>query len=54
MINLDNYKSLGTQWIALYLNENNAIYFDRFSFRVRTFPKRLKYITKNNITKIFI
>ena len=34
VINLDDYKSLGTHWIALYVNGNNrrasynAIYFD--------------------------
>ena len=26
-INLDEYKSAGTHWIALYENANNAIYF---------------------------
>ena len=29
-INLDEYKSIGTHWIALYVNGNNAIYFDSF------------------------
>ena len=34
MINLDEYESIGTHWIALYVNGNNrrescdAIYFD--------------------------
>ena len=28
IINLDEYKSLGTQWIALYVNGNNVTYFD--------------------------
>ena len=30
VINLDEYKSIGTHWIALYVNGNNAIYFDNF------------------------
>ena len=38
VINLDEYKSIGTHWIALYVNGNNriascnAIYFDSFGF----------------------
>ena len=27
VINLDEYKSIGTHWIALYGNGNNLIYF---------------------------
>ena len=30
MINLDEYKSVGTHWIALYINDNNVNYFDSF------------------------
>ena len=30
VINLDVYKSIGTHWIALYVNGNNVIYFDSF------------------------
>ena len=26
--NLDKYKSIGTHWIALYVNGNNVTYFD--------------------------
>ena len=26
--NLDEYKSIGTHWIALYVNGNNETYFD--------------------------
>ena len=29
-INLDEFKSIGTHWIALYLNGNNITYFDSF------------------------
>ena len=30
IINLDDYKSIGTYWIALYMNSDNATYFDSF------------------------
>ena len=29
-INLDEYKSIETHWIALYVNGNNVTYFDSF------------------------
>ena len=29
-INLDEFKSIETHWIALYVNGNNIIYFDNF------------------------
>ena len=37
MINLNGYESMGTHWIALYVNDNNVTYFD--SFRVEHIPK---------------
>ena len=30
VIDLDEYKSIGTHWIALYVNANNIAYFDSF------------------------
>ena len=30
VINLDEFKSIGTHWIALYVNSNDVIYFDSF------------------------
>ena len=30
MINLEEYESIGTHWIALYVNDNNVPYFDGF------------------------
>ena len=30
MINLNGYESMGTHWIALYVNDNNVTYFDSF------------------------
>ena len=30
IINLNGYESIGTHWIALYVNHNNVTYFDSF------------------------
>ena len=38
IINLDEYESIGTHWIALYDNYSNITYFD--SFRVEHIPKK--------------
>ena len=38
--NLDEFKSIGTHWITLYVNVNNATYFD--SFTVKNIPKEIK------------
>ena len=35
--NIDEYKSIGTHWIALYVNNNNVTYFE--SFGVELIPK---------------
>ena len=56
--NLDEYESIGTHWIALYVNGNSrktsydAIYFD--SFGVEHIPKEIKKFigNKNIITNI--
>ena len=40
VINLDEYKSIGTHWITLYINGNDIIYFD--SFTVEHIRKKLK------------
>ena len=37
IINLDEYESIGTYWIALYVNAENVIYFD--SLGVENIPK---------------
>ena len=37
VINLDEFKSIGTHWIALYVNAENVTYFD--SFGVEHIPK---------------
>ena len=30
MINLDDHYDIGTHWITLWVNNNNATYFDSF------------------------
>ena len=39
VINLDEYKSIGTQWIASYVNAENVTYFDRVE--VEHIPKEI-------------
>ena len=53
VINLDEYESIGTHWIALYVNDNNVTYFN--SFGVEHIPKEIrKFIgNKNIITNIY-
>ena len=38
VINLDEFKSIGTYWITLFVNGNSIIYFD--SFGVGHIPKK--------------
>ena len=47
VINLDEFKSIGTHWIALYVNANNIIYFD--SFGVEHIPEEIKKFIEKNI-----
>ena len=51
--NLDEYKSAGTHWIALYMDCNNNICFD--SFGVEHIPSETKKFreNKNIITSIY-
>ena len=56
VINLDEYKSVGTQWISLYVNDDNVTYFDSnvTCFGVERFPKEItKLIGNKNITNIY-
>ena len=47
-INIDEYESIGTYWIALYVNDNNLAYLD--SFRVEHIRKEIKkFIGNKNI-----
>ena len=49
IINLEEYESVGTHWIALYGNAENVTYFD--SFGVEHIPKEIrKFIGNKNIT----
>ena len=45
VINLDEYSDIGTHWVALYVNNKTATYFD--SFGVEHIPKEIKKITNN-------
>ena len=47
VINFKEFKSIGTYWIALYLNGNNVIYFHSFGFEL--IPKEIKKLTRNKI-----
>ena len=53
IINLDEYSDIGTHWVALYVQNNDVIYFD--SFGVEHIPKEIKtFISNKNIkTNIF-
>ena len=53
VIKLDEYKSIGTHWIALYLNAENVTYFD--SFGVEHVLKEIKRFigNKNIIANIY-
>ena len=49
VINLDEFKSIETHWIALYVNAENVTYFD--CLRVEHIPKEIrKFIRNKNIT----
>ena len=39
VINLDEYRDIGTHWVALYINNNTVTYFD--SFGVEYIPKEI-------------
>ena len=45
VINLDEYESIGTHWIALYVNDNNVTYFD--SFGINYIQKEMKNFIGN-------
>ena len=51
LISVDEYESLGTHWITLYVNAKNVTYFDRLG--VEHTPKEIKkFIENNNIITI--
>ena len=46
--NFDEYESIGTRWIALYVNDKNVTYFDSFKFQ--HIPKEIrKFIGNKNV-----
>ena len=48
-LNHDQYRSIGTHWIALYVSSNNVTYF--YSFGVEYIPKEIKkFMGNKNIT----
>ena len=53
IINLDEYYNIGIHWVALYVSNNNVIYFDRVG--VEHIPKEIKTFigNKNMKTNIF-
>ena len=53
IMNLDEYESIGTHWIAFYIYAKNGTYFD--SFRVEHIPKEIKKPigNKNIITNTY-
>ena len=59
VINLDEFKSIETYGIALYVNGNNVIYFDKFETEgpkeILEGPKEIKNVIghKNITTKIY-
>ena len=52
VINLDEYRDVGTHWMALYVNNKTVTYFDCFG--VEHISKEImKFIDNKNITNIF-
>ena len=48
VINVDEYRDIGPHWVALYVNNKTAIYFD--SFGVEHIPKEImKFIGNKKI-----
>ena len=53
VINLDEYRDIGTHWVALYVNNNTVTYFDSFGVE-HILTEIMKFIDSNNIiTNIF-
>ena len=50
VINLAEFKSIGTHWIALYVNAENITYFG--SFGVEHIPKEIRKIVGNKNVQI--
>ena len=48
VINLDDFNSIGTHWITLYVNGNNIIYFNSFGYE--HIPKEIEDFIGNKIS----
>ena len=52
IVNLDEYHDIGTHWVALYVNNKTATYFD--SFGIEHIPKEVQKVNNRDIiTSIF-
>ena len=49
IINVDEYSDIGTDWVPLYMKNNDVTYFD--SFGVEHIPKEIKTLIRNNNIK---
>ena len=49
VVNLDEYSNVGTHWVALYVHNDDATYFD--SFAVEHIPKEIKTFDKHKNIK---
>ena len=52
IIILNEFKSIGTHWIAFYVDGINVLYFDGFG--VEHIPKTIKKFVKTEIKTVFI
>ena len=50
IINLDEYKSIGTHWTTLYVNDGNVTYFDNFGVKY-ILGKIKQFINNQNFTE---
>ena len=52
VVSLEEYKSIGPQWVALYVNDNTTTYFDCFGNE--NVPEEMKTLIKNeNIASFY-
>ena len=49
ILNLDKYKSIGTQWIALYVNAENVTYFEQ---KNNAFYQNVQFVLNSKSTFI--
>ena len=50
VINLDEYRDIGTHWVAFYINNKTVAYFD--SFGVEHIPKEIGSIEQSSSAKV--